>query len=216
MRAVNLLPRDLARERARSGRLPALVAAGGAAAVTTFAAVAFMSASGSVADQRSQLESVEAAIARIPQAAEPVVAPGTVTQERSDRAAALSAALATRAPVDRLLRELAYVLPEDAWLTGLSANAPSPVSPAGAPTGAAAGTPGVTIQGATYSHRSVARVLARFAALPTLTGVRLTASARVAPAAEADVAGTEAKKARKQRAVVTFTITAGLRTGGPA
>jgi Tfp pilus assembly protein PilN len=221
MRAVNLLPRDLERERARGGRLPLLVAGGGLAAVTVLAAVAFMSASGSVSDERSQLESVEAAIARVPKSSEPAVAPGTVAQERTDRVAALSAALATRAPVDRLLRELAYVLPEDAWLTGLTANAPTAVTPTGAPAGGGAAptgsAPGVTIQGATYSHRSVARVLARFAALPTLTGVRLTASARVVPATEGgDGAATSTKPKKKQRPVVTFTITAGLRTGGPA
>ena len=108
------------------------------------------------------------------------------------------------------------MLPEDAWLTGLTASAPVIAVPTGAPAGGAApattSIPGVTIQGATYSHQSVARVLARLAALPTLTDVRLTASARVVPAAEDDAK----KSAKKQRPVVTFTVTAGLRSGGSA
>lgn len=216
MRAVNLLPRDLERQRGDGGRAPVFVAAGGLAAVTAAGLVLFMSASGSVGDQRSQLESVEAAIARVPKQQEPAVAPGTIAQERTDRVAALAAALSTRVPVDRLLRELGFVLPEDAWLTGLTASAPVVLAPTGAPPGqtpAAAAAPGVTIQGATYSHRSVARVLGRLAALPTLSDVRLAASALVEPAASQADAKTTVKK---HKPVVTFTITATLRSGGAA
>ena len=122
MRAVNLLPRDVEGQRSEGGRLPIFVGAGGAAAVTAAAAVLLMGASGSVSDQRSQLESVEAAIAAIPSQGQPAVAPSAIAQERTDRITALAAALTTRVPVDRLLRELAYVLPEDAWLTGLTAS----------------------------------------------------------------------------------------------
>lgn len=216
MRAVNLLPRDVERQGADAGRTPILVAGGGIAAVTAAAVVLFISASGSVSDQRSQLESVEAAIAPLPGTGQPAVAPSAIAQERTDRVAALAAALSTRVPVDRLLRELAYVLPEDAWLTGLTASAPATTAPTGAPAGSATptatATPGVTIQGATYSHQSVARVLARLAALPTLADVRLTASARV----EAAASEGESKKAGKQKPVVTFTITASVRSGGAA
>ena len=221
MRAVNLLPRDLERQRSDGGRAPVLLAGGGVAAVTAVAVVLFMSASSSISDQRSQLESVEASIARIPAAGQPAVAAGTITQERTDRVTALAAAMSTRVPVDRLLRELAYVLPEDAWLTGLTASAPTAAAPTGAPSGAAApatSVPNVTIQGATYSHQSVARVLARLAALPTLSDVRLTASARIEP--EAPASGGDGKKkkkkVKKQKPVVTFTITASVRSGGSA
>jgi Tfp pilus assembly protein PilN len=219
MRAVNLLPRDLARDGSGGLRVPVLVAAGGLAAATAAAAVLFLSASGSVSDQRSQLESLEAQIASIPRAGSQTVLPGTVTQERTDRVAALSAAVSSRAPVDRLLRELAYVLPEDAWLTGLTAAVPSTAGPApapGSPAPSATGSPSVTIQGATYSHRSVARVVARFAALPTLTDVRLSASARVQPAVPSGPEAAKATRRKKQRPVVTFTVTANLPPGGPA
>jgi Tfp pilus assembly protein PilN len=142
-----------------------------------------------------------------------------VGQERTDRVAALAAALSSRVPMDRLFRQLAYVLPDDAWLTGLAATAPSDASPAGAaPSGGgatgsqqAAAAPGVTIQGATYSHESVARVLARLAVLPTLDDVRLTSSARVQTQKALVAAG--AKSAKKPRSVVTFTITASFSGG---
>jgi Tfp pilus assembly protein PilN len=219
MRAVNLLPQDLDRQGGDSDRrLPLFVAGGGIAAVTAFAAFLFVSASGSVSDQRSQLDSVKAELAGVPSRAEPGIAPGTIAQERSNRVAALTAALATRVPLDRLLRELAYVLPEDAWLTGLSASAPEANGAAGSSPGttapAATGTQGVTIQGATYTNRSVARVLARLAAIPSLDSVRLATTARVEPtAANSDVKSTKSKARKKQRPIVTFTIAANLRTG---
>lgn len=211
MRSVNLLPRDVQQAGSDRGRTPLLVVAGALAAVTAASVVMFLSASGSVSDQRTQLEAVEQAIARLPKKESPAVAPGVITQERSERTAAFSAALATRVPVDRLLRDLAYVLPEDAWLTALSASVPA--STAGVPTTPTSTTVrGVSIIGATYSHSSVARVLSRLAAVPSLDDVRLTGSARVVVETRA---GTTSKKVVTKK-VVTFTISANLRLGGAA
>jgi Tfp pilus assembly protein PilN len=214
MRAVNLLPRDLESSRDFGGRTPMLVAAGGIAAVTAAAVVLFMSASGSVSDQTSQVESLEAAIASVPSPNQPAVAPAGITQERADRVAAFSAALTYRVPLDRLLRELAYVLPEDAWLTGLTA-AGSPSSAVATAPAAATTVQGVTIQGATYSQASVARVLARFGAIPSLDHVRLTASARIVPAAPQPGQKVSETKGKKKRTVVTFTIAADLGSATP-
>ena len=215
MRAVNLLPRDVDRTPGDRSRLLVLLVAGGAAAVTAGVAVAFLSASGVVGDRRAELAAVQDAIALVPNAGQPAVTQANLVQERTDRVAALAAALSSRTPFDRLLRELSFVLPEDAWLTGITAAAPASAVPTGAaPAGASPAssttTQGVTIQGATYSHRSVARVLARFSVIPSLENVRLTASARVEPQADA-TAGAKTKK--KQKAVVTFTVSATIRTG---
>jgi Tfp pilus assembly protein PilN len=216
MRAVNLLPRDLERQRGEGGKAPLLVAAGGIGAVTAAAAVLFLSASGSISDQQFQLDSLETSIALIPNAGgQPTVAPGAVARERADRVAALSAALTTQVPLDRLLRALAYVLPEDAWLTGMTATAPTAstgAAPSGAPAAAPATTQGVTIQGATYSNLSVARVLARLATIPSLENVRLTATAEVEPTTtQSDGKSTTRKK---HRTVVTFTIDANISGSG--
>ena len=216
MRAVNLLPRDAERTRSGGSRTPLLIAAGGAAAVTAAAVMLSLSASGTAGDRRGELESIEAAIALVPTAPRPAVTQGALVQERTDRVAALAAALSTRIPFDRLLRELSYVLPEDAWLTGITASAPANSAPAGTTPGAtppasSTGTQGVTIQGATYSHESVARVLARLSVIPSLENVRLTASARVEPQLDETKGAT--KKAKRQKTVVTFTISATLRTG---
>ena len=217
MRAVNLLPRDAERSRGDGSRRLLLLAAGGAAAVTAGVIVAFLSAAGAAGDRRAELAALEDAIALVPSAGRPAVTQANLVQERTDRVAALAAALSMRTPFDRLFRELSFVLPADAWLTGITASVPASTAPTGASTG---GTPpassstttqGVTIQGATYSHRSVARMLARLSVIPSLENVRLTASARVEPADEAD--GVETKKKKKQKPVVTFTVSATIRTG---
>ena len=215
MRAVNLLPRDVERTPGDRSRLLVLLLAGGAAAVTAGVAVGLLSASGTAGDRRAELAAVEDAIALVPDSELPAVTQANLVQERTDRVAALAAALSTRTPFDRLLRELSFVLPEDAWLTGITAAAPASAAPTGAAPGGASPassttTQGVTIQGATYSHRSVARVLARFSVIPSLENIRLTASARVEPQADA-IEGAKTKK--KQKAVVTFTVSATIRTG---
>jgi Tfp pilus assembly protein PilN len=218
MRAVNLLPRDAERTRSEGARTPLLIAAGAAAAITVVAVMLSLSASGTANERRAELASIEDSIALVPNAGSSGVSQAVLVEERTDRVSALAAALSTRVPFDRLLRELSLVLPEDAWLTGITASAPASTTPVGAPPGgtppaAVTTTQGVTIQGATYSHESVARVLARLSVIPSLENVRLTASARVEPQAD-ETAGAEKTKAKKkQKTVVTFSVAAALRTG---
>jgi Tfp pilus assembly protein PilN len=220
VRAVNLLPRDVDRAGSDRGRLPLLVLAGGLGAITAAAILAYFSTAGTVSERRGELEAAQAAVTAATSSSEPTPNQGVVAQERTDRVAALSAALSSRVPLDVLLRQLSFVLPADAWLTGLQATSgddasPAPASgssgtstptPAGAQT--SAGT-SITIDGATYTQDSVARVLARLAVLPALTDIRLTKSERVVPAASAATGtGAKQKSKKKPRSVVTFSITA--------
>ena len=213
MRAVNLLPRDAERVRRGTARTPLLFAAGGAAAVTSAAVVFLLSASGTTDELRTQLAETRAALATVPSTGKPAVTSAALVQERSDRVAALAAALSTRVPFDRLLREVSFVLPEDAWLTGITAMAPADstavaTAPGAAPGPSSTGPQGVTIQGSTYSHESVARVLARLSALPSLINVRLMVSARVVPQTNE----TDGVKKKAGKTTVAFTIAATLRT----
>ena len=101
------------------------------------------------------------------------------------------------------MRELSLVLPEDVWLTKLSAK--SPVSPAasilpGQPAVTSGPIPTqITIDGYTYSHDAVARLLSRLAVVPDLQNVALQHSAAV--------------EVGRQK-VVQFTIAADLRVPG--
>jgi Tfp pilus assembly protein PilN len=215
MRAVNLLPQDERRKGLEEGaRAPLLVAAGGIALVTIAATFVASLSSVSASGTRSDVESVEAAINALPKPPEQAVSQNTLVQERSQRVSALAQALSGRVAFDRLFRQISYVLPEDAWLTQLDATAPAsstdPAAAAGTPPGDAAAATDVTLQGGTWSHEQVAVVLARLAAVPSLTDVRLTGSTRVEPGqAEGDSAE---PSATPDRPFVTFVVSAAIRT----
>lgn len=219
MRAVNLLPRDEQRERFQSARTSLFLAGGGVIAATAFAMFLASSAGSDASNSRAELEAVEAEIANLPKVEDAVVTHGTIVRERSDRVAALSAALSTRVPFDRLLREISFVLPGDAWLTQLDATAPVSTVPAVAgaapppPTSTSTAPAGVSIEGATYSHDSVARVLARLSVVPSLENVRLTSSARVEPQKASPSGEVAAESPGIRKPFVTFIVTASLRTG---
>jgi Tfp pilus assembly protein PilN len=227
MRAVNLLPRDEKGARLDSRRTPLLAAAGGIAAVTVLFAFLGFSASGSADDKRAELERVEAAIAKLPQAGSGLSS-GLISQERTSRVAALGAALSTQISFDRLLRQVSLVLPDDVWLTSLTAASPAgaagtPSTPATPATSGATQPAGsaaividtVTIQGTTYTQEAVAHLLARLAVVPTLSNVRLTSTTLGDSAAtQSQPAGQPAAQTKPGKKVVTFIITAALRTGG--
>jgi Tfp pilus assembly protein PilN len=66
-------------------------------------------------------------------------------------------------------------LPEDVWLTTLTAKSPiSPLTNAAATSGGAPSQ--FLLQGRTYSHDGVARLLSRLQVVPDLTNVQLVSS----------------------------------------
>jgi Tfp pilus assembly protein PilN len=215
MRAVNLLPPDERRKGLEeSARKPLLLAGGGIAVVTVLATLVAVLASLEASDTRSRLDAVEAEIAALPEPQVPALDASTLAQERTDRVSALAAALTGRVAFDRLLRQVSLVLPEDAWLTRLDAAAPIPTAPATPGSGAGAASadsaPGVTIEGATWSHDRVAVVLARLSAIPTLQDVRLTGTTRVAP--QGSSAGGD-EEPQPGKPFVTFVVSADVSTG---
>jgi Tfp pilus assembly protein PilN len=198
MRAVNLLPRDDKRQRRIArGNDPRLIGGlVGCVLMTAILAAWFLMASGGVAKKQDRLDAVNSELASTPVPA-PAAAPDAtqLQQEKTARVTALSAAITGRLAWDRVLREVSLVLPDDVWLTSLSAQAP---------TGAAAATPtpvaGFAINGKTYSHDGVARLLARLSVVPHLTGVQLQSSTRAI--------------SETGHAVVEFSINASVKAAG--
>jgi Tfp pilus assembly protein PilN len=207
MRAVNLLPADQRRKGLEEGaRTPLLLAVGGIVLVTIAATFFASMASSDASGTRSDVEAVEATIDALPDPAKGAVSEGMLVEERSNRIAALASALSNRVPFDNLLRQISFVLPEDAWLTQFDAKAPVGGADTAAAPAADAGQD-VTIQGGTWAHEQVAVVLARLAALPVLEDVRLTGSTRTEPSE-----GAIAAPGQPLRPFVTFVISASLRT----
>jgi Tfp pilus assembly protein PilN len=171
MRAVNLLPKDDGRPRGPAFRNDPLVIGGvvGAVLVTAVLAAMFLTASTGVADNQKRHDAAVAELAATP--VPPPAVPGVseLEQEKAARIGALSAALSGRLAWDRVLREVSLVLPDDVWLSSLSATAPVAASPTT--------TAGFSINGRTYSHDGVARLLARLSVVPQLSNVQLLHSA---------------------------------------
>ena len=108
--------------------------------------------------------------------------------DKQARVAALNSALSKRIAWDRVLREFALVLPDDVWLLSMSAKAPTPsttaptssssTSSSASSAPALGGQLGFNIEGYTYSHDAVARLLSRLAVVPDLEQVQLVTSER--------------------------------------
>jgi Tfp pilus assembly protein PilN len=175
MRAFNLLPKEEVRaeKESKQSAIPHVIVA--LAGVLVFAALAafYLSSSAAVTKKSGELDDLRGDLASLQVPEKQPQAPtggANIDSERSARTAALSTALADRLAWDRVLRELALVLPADVRLATLDATAPSPGS-AGAATSGAVSSFRVT--GTSVSQASVARLLSRLQVIPELQNVQL-------------------------------------------
>jgi Tfp pilus assembly protein PilN len=170
LRAVNLLPsKKEIRERRRQAPVAALGGVVGVVAVTAVLALWFLSASSAVSERQSEVDALRAELAAVPAPAPRDTSGDTLQQQKAARVTALSAALGKRVAWDRVLRELSLVTPNDVWLTTLQATSPTA-------SGSSTGGGAFSISGRTYSHDSVARLLARLSLVPDLDQVKLEKS----------------------------------------
>ena len=207
MRAINLLPRD---EKRRAGpALPTPVAVTALVSLTVVTVLLcglFLSAHGSVSARQLELTQKDAELAAIPIPAQSQLQQqDALVADKQARVAALNTALSRRIAWDRILREFALVLPDDVWLLSMSATAPTLATVAPNTTSASSTAPalggqlGFNIEGHTYSHDAVARLLSRLSVIPDLERVQLVTS-------EETVLGT--------RTAIHFKIAANVRAPG--
>ena len=206
MKAVNLLPREDAPRKATAGgrrNTATVVAAAGGLLVVLALAIATAVASSHVSNARADLEQAKAELARTPARAANALARNRLLSARERRTLALASTLSRRVAWDRILRRLALVLPEDVWLTNLDGTTPTSTVDATATDVSVPGaTPtGLQLEGYSYSHAAVARLLSRLAVVPDLKDVQLETST--------------AEELNGVR-VVRFTIAADVRRGGDA
>ncbi len=181
MQAINLLPRDGDRRKQQTQWIvigPVI----GAVLLSAVFSFLFLSTSGTVKDRRAELQALQVELASIPTPdASKSQAESTLAADKLTRVKALNLALSRRVAWDRVLREFSLVLPDDVWLKSVSAKAPVSSSvavvTAPGPEGTVVAT-GFLLDGYTYSHAAVARLLARLAAVPDLVNVQLQQSTR--------------------------------------
>jgi type IV pilus assembly protein PilM len=212
MRSVDLTPRDVAKVSSsrRRNLVPILVPAAAAIPIVALGFL-FTQAHGKVSDRQSQLSSLKAEYAALPEPTRPQIDSSLGLAEAA-RASAIAQVLGSRTSWDRMLRDISRVLPQNVWLTDLKASVATPLSsvlvgaPGAAPsTSTPATTPttpqGMTVTGYTFKQKDVAKLLSRLVALPTLKNVQLQ-SASTATVGKKDV--------------IQFTILADLRGAGGA
>ena len=182
MRAINLLPKDdVRRGGPPKNQWIVLVPVVLAVLLTAALSALFLSASGTAKSKQADLDTLKAELAAIPTPdAAKVKSQSALAADKQARVQALSAALSRRVAWDRVFRELSLVLPDDVWLATLAAKAPVSSSvasaPAPAPAGSAPAATQFTLDGYTYSHAAVARLLSRLAVVPDLVNVQLQQS----------------------------------------
>lgn len=193
MRAVNLLPKDIGKQRRVTAQnAPVLVGSGLAVVVTLVLALSFLSASGNVRKAQDDLNAANAELAATPvPPAAPTAEDTALANEKSARVTALASAIGARVAWDRVLREFSLVLPDDVWLTSLQLKSGGDGT---------AASQNFSISGYTYSHDGVARLLSRLSLIPELSTVTLSSSQKQAGA----------------NGTVQFTIGAAMPSAAPA
>ena len=216
MRAVNLLPREEPRRRKMRMTMGMQLALVAPFVVASIVVAGYLLASSKVNDNRATLTALQQDLAALPPPTQEPQTNAQLALQKSQRISALASALQSRLAWDRILSEISSVLPEDVWLTALSAQSPAAAAPAPAPaptdtstdstdTTTTETTPApaptgpptapLNLAGYTYSQEGVARFLSRLQVIPELQGVKLVSST------QADVDG---------RQVVQFAITASV------
>jgi Tfp pilus assembly protein PilN len=179
VRAINLLPKDDSRRgRPQKTQWIVIVPVVLAVLLTGVLSAMFLSASGTVKDKQAQLAQLQDELRAIPTPdANKVRTQSALAADKQARVTALSAALSRRVAWDRVFRELSLVLPNDVWLATISAKAPVPsasaIVPPAPPPGSTVAATEFTLDGYTYSHPAVARLLSRLAVIPDLVNVQL-------------------------------------------
>lgn len=184
MRAFNLLPREARRETAtrRPGLAHVAVAVVAIVALAALGAM-FLMTDASLQDKRGERDALQQQLQALQAQIDKSERGGQqpdLADEQAARTAALATALRARVAWDRLLRELALVLPGDVYVQTLTAKAPAPLAAVTAETNSSGAPVHFALTGSTDKQADVALTLSRLSVIPELTNVRLVSAQRPA------------------------------------
>jgi Tfp pilus assembly protein PilN len=193
MNAVNLLPeKNRPRKASSGGQGRSSYIALGVLGAVLIGLLVYVLTLNSINSSKTQITEAKAQAAQLEAQANSLGAYGDFAKIKTDRVLSVQQLAKGRFDWERLVRELAHVLPTDVWLVNASASA------SGAPDGAAApaATPGATpstdpslsLQGCARDQSQVAVTLVRLRELQGATDVSLehsTAGADAAPGSTA-------------------------------
>jgi Tfp pilus assembly protein PilN len=172
MRPVNLIPpEDRRGDRAplRSGPLSYVVV--GALAVVLAVVTLMVMTSNDIAERDAQVDQLEADLETTTAEAERLAAFTKFATLRTQREATLASLAQSRFDWERVMRELALVIPSDITLTNLNGSAVANAE--GSTSGAEIGAPNLAMSGCAASHTAVADFVAAIEDIDGVTRVGL-------------------------------------------
>lgn len=183
MRPVNLIPPEDRRGGSaplRTGPLPYVVLGG--LVVALLAVVAVVLANNQIAERKGEVAKLEREDAAAAAKAQRLAAYTEFRAMSEQRVATVSELADSRFDWERVMRELALILPSDAWLVGLTATAAPGVTVDGGSTGdtsamrAAAPGPALELSGCAKGQEAVARFVTALEDIDGVTRVGVQSS----------------------------------------
>jgi Tfp pilus assembly protein PilN len=179
VRPINLLPARYQRARA-SGERPGIgYAAIGALAVLLLMIVLYVVTNNGINDAKEKTAKAQAEQAAAQAKIGQLQSYGDFAQLKQSRETAVKNVAAIRFDYERLMREVALVLPHNTYLTQFSANSAGTPDASTATSGSATATgPTLSIAGCAPSHPGVATAIVRLRKLHNVTDVNLQSSTK--------------------------------------
>jgi Tfp pilus assembly protein PilN len=207
MNAVNLLPEKHRPRKPSGGKSNSAYVVLGVMGVVLIGVLGYVLTLNSINSSKTQITEATVEAARLNEQANSLGPYGDFAKIKAERVQSVKQLASQRFDYERLVRELAHVLPSDVWLVNASAtNTASGATPAGGASPAAAalasaGGPTLTIQGCAKDQSQVAVTLVRLRELQGASDVSLDHStqgedkvsgATAAPASPAGGGGDDA------------------------
>jgi len=177
MPRVNLVPKE---ERTREARRQLyIVPVGGAIALAGLMAISFYYYNNQVDNAEQQLREMQAKNDGLQKQVAELDRYQDVKNKKQAQLNVVTSVYGQRQRWSRMLDDLAFVIPEDVWLTSINAKAPGAEAAAGASASGGANLRDVAIDGYTYEMPTVAIFIIRLGLIPSLTDVTLESAEKV-------------------------------------
>lgn len=183
MNAVNLLPEKHRPRKASNGKSKSSYVVLGVLGTVLVAMLVYVLTLNSINSSKTKIDEAKAEATRLDAEANSLGAYGDFAKIKAERVKSVQTLAQGRFDWERLVRELAHVLPSDVWLVSASASAtPTDTAAAPAPTGAAATDPAaapqptgptLTLDGCARNQADVAVTLVRLRELQGAEDVSL-------------------------------------------